>query len=160
MGSSRPPAADVDLVDSYARQVGGEVEVVLASPGPEIADGATVVLRRREASYRGTLGLLDGDGDGGRRGVVRFGRSALTDGQYAVLLADGAEERPLGCRLLVQGERPLVLLWGAEASKSRLPVPHERPEAGRTPAQRARALAGRTKRAVSRRVRSLPRRGR
>jgi hypothetical protein len=158
VGSSRPPAADVDLVDSYARQVGGEVEVVLASPGPEIADGATVVLRRREASFRGTLGLLDGDG--GRRGVVRFGRSALTDGQYAVLLADGAEERPLGCRLLVQGARPLVLLWGAEASKSRLPVPHERPQAARTPVQRARSLAGRTKRAVSRRVRTLPRRGR
>ncbi len=158
MGSSRPPAADVDLVDSYARQVGGEVEVVLASPGPEIADGATVVLRRREASFRGTLGLLDDDG--GRRGVVRFGRSALTDGQYAVLLADGADERPLGCRLLVQGARPLVLLWGAEASKSRLPVPHERPQAARTPVQRARSLAGRTKRAVSRRVRTLPRRGR
>jgi hypothetical protein len=158
VGSSRPPAADVDLVDSYARQVGREVEVVLASPGPEIADGATVVLRRRDASFRGTLGLLDGDG--GRRGVVRFGRSALTDGQYAVLLADGPDERPLGCRLLVQGARPLVLLWGAEASKSRLPVPHERPQAGRTPVQRARSFAGRTKRAVSRRVRSLPRGGR
>jgi hypothetical protein len=158
VGSSRPPAADVDLVDSYARQVGGEVEVVLASPGPEVADGATIVLRRRDASHRGTLGLLDGDG--GRRGVVRFGRSALTDGQYAVLIADGPDERSLGCRLLVQGARPLVLLWGAEASKSRLPVPHERPQADRTSIQRARALAGRTKRAVSRRVRSLPRRGR
>ncbi len=158
MGSSRPPAADVDLVDSYARQLGGEVELVLASPGPEVGDGATLVLRRGDASHRGTLGLLDDDG--GRRGVVRFGRSALTDGQYTVLLADGADERPLGCRLLVQGARPLVLLWGAEASKSRLPVPHERPQAGRTPVRRARSLAGRTKRAVSRRVRSLPRRGR
>lgn len=160
MGSSRPPDADVDLVDSYARLVGGNAEVVLASPGPEIHDGATVVLRRGDGAHRGTLALIEGDGDGGRRGVVRFERSALTDGQYDVMLRADADERPLGCRLLVQGPRPLVLLWGAEPTKSRLPVPHHRPAPGGGPARRVRALAGRTGRAVSRRVRSARRRGR
>ncbi len=147
MGSSKPPATDVDLVDSFARLVGREVEVVLADAGPGIDDGATVVLRGRDGVLRGTLSIADGDL--GRRGVVRFERSALTDGQYAV----GLEERTLGCRLLVQGNRPLVLLWGAAAPSSRLPVPHPRPRATRTPARRARALAGRVRRAVSRRVR-------
>lgn len=151
MGSSKPPAADVDLVDSYARLVGEEVEVVLADPGPSIGDGATVVLRGRSGAHRGTVALLDGDG--GRRGVARFERSALSDGQYAVLLEAGADERPLGCRLLVQGARPLVLLWGAEAPTSQLPVPHRRPLVRRTPVQRLRSLAGRTQRALTRRVR-------
>lgn len=160
MGSSRPPDADVDLVDSYARLAGGKVEVVLASPGPEIDDGATVVLRRHDRDHRGTLALFDGDADSGRRGVVRFDRSTLTDGQYAVMLHGDADERPLGCRLLVQGARPLVLLWGAEPTKSRLPAPHPRPSSGGAPAQRVRALAGRAGRAVSRRVSSARRRGR
>lgn len=151
MGSSKPPAAEVDLVDSCARLVGGDVEVLLADPGPGIGDGATVVLRGRGGVHRGTLTLVDGDR--GRRGVVRFERSALTDGQYAVRLEADSDERPLGCRLLVQGARPLVLLWGAEAPKSRLPVPHRRPLARRTPVQRVRSIAGRTQRAFSRRVR-------
>jgi hypothetical protein len=151
VGSSKPPATDVDLVNSCALLVGEEVEVRLADPGPGIGDGATVVLRGRGGVQRGTLALLDGDR--GRRGVVRFERSALTDGQYAVWLGAGVEERPLGCRLLVQGARPLVLLWGAEAPTSRLPVPHRRPLARRTPVQRVRSLAGRTQRALSRRVR-------
>lgn len=164
MGSSRPPDADVDLVDSYARMVGGDAEVVLASPGPQIHHGATVVLRRGDRAHRGTLALIEGDGDGGRRGVVRFERSALTDGQYDVLLHPDApedtDERALGCRLLVQGARPLVLLWGAEPTKSRLPVPHPRPAAGGASTQRVRALAGRARRALSRPVRSARPRGR
>ena len=152
MGSSQPPATEVDLVDSYARLVGGEVEVVLADPGPGIRDRATAILRGRNVVQRGHLTLLDEDN--GRRGVVRFERSTLVDGQYAVLLEAGADERPLGCRLLVQGARPLVLLWGAEGPESRLPVPHRRPLARRTPVQRVRSLAGRTQRALSRRVRA------
>lgn len=147
MGSSKPPATAVDLVDSFARLVGREVEVVLADPGPGIDDGATVVLRGRGGVQRGTLAILDRDG--GRSGVVRFERSALTDGQHSLELGD----RTLGCRLLVQGARPLVLLWGAEAPKSRIPVPHPRSRARRTPVQRARSLAGRARRAVSRRAR-------
>jgi hypothetical protein len=151
VGMSKPPATGVDLVDSYARLVGREAEVVLADPDPGIGDGATVVLRGPSSVHRGTLTVIDGDR--GRRGVVRFERSTLTDGQYAVLLEADTDERPLGCRLLVQGERPLVLLWGAEAPASRLPVPHRRRLARRTPVQRVRSLAGRTQRALSRRVR-------
>lgn len=151
MGSSQPPATEVDLIDSYARLVGEQVEVVLADPGPGIGDGATVLLRGRSGAQRGTLVLLDEDHV--RRGVVRFQRSTLTDGEHAALLDTDAGEQPLGCRLLVQGARPLVLLWGQDSSTSRLPVPHRRPLATRTPVQRVRSVAGRTRRALSRRVR-------
>jgi hypothetical protein len=150
VGQSDPPVADVDLVDSFARLVGGEVEVVLADPGPVVADGSTVVLRGRDGVQRGSLALRDGDR--GRHGVVRFERPALTDGQYAVCLEVGGEERPLGCRLLVQGARPLVLLWGAEALPSRLPVPHRRSPLGRRPVQRVRSLLGRARGDLSRRL--------
>ena len=94
VGSSKPIATDVDLVDSCARLVGEEVEVLLADPGPGIGDGATVVLRGRSGAQRGTLALVDGDR--GRRGVVRFERSALTDGQYSVRLEAGADACPSG----------------------------------------------------------------
>ena len=151
MGSSQPPATEVDLIDSYARLAGEQVEVVLADPGPGIGDGVTVVLRGRRSAQRATLALLDEDC--GRRGVVRFERSTLSDGEYAALLVTDAGELPLGCRLLVQGARPLVLLWGGDSSKSRLPVPHPRPATPSTPVQRARSFAGRTQRALSRRVR-------
>ncbi|WP_457206232.1 hypothetical protein [Nocardioides sp. P5_C9_2] len=150
MGQSDPPVAEVDLVDSFARLVGGEVEVVLADPGPVIADGVTVVLRGESGVRRGTLALVDDDR--GRRGAVRFERSTLTDGTYAVCLEGAGDERPLGCRLLVQGARPLVLLWGAEALPSRLPTPHRRSPLGRRPVQRVRSLLGRAKGDLSRRL--------
>lgn len=151
MGSSKPPAADVDLVNSFARLLDDEVEVVLADPGPELVAGSTIVLRARNGVHRGTLAL--NNGARGRRGVVRFQRAALTDGQYVLRMETGATQWPLGCRLLVQGPRPLVLLWGTKALPSRLPVPHRRPRAKRTPAQRVRSLGGRARRELSRRVR-------
>lgn len=151
MGASKPPESDIDLVDSFARLVGAEVEVVLAGLGPEVVEGAAVVLRRAGDVHRGHLSFSD---TGYRRGVVRFERSALSNGQYTVSVEAHPGEHSLGCRLLVQGSRPLVLLWGAEALPSRRPVPHPRPEETPTPVRRARSLAGRARRAVSRRVRA------
>lgn len=150
MGNSRPPRADVDLVDSYARRLGDELEVVLASPGFDLTEDTEVILRRRNARHASVPSLVDDER--GRRVVVRFPRAELSDGTWVLRLRARNQGRDLGCRLLVQGARPLVLLWGSKALPSTLPVPHPRPEPARTPTQRARATVVRAGSAVSRRV--------
>lgn len=166
MGDSRPPEAAIDLVDSYARRVGDDVEVVLSDPDGVVAPGATVELRRGEQRHRASVEVVDAEhGEHGRRALVRLPRADLRNGTYALRLAaagdDGEGARPLGCRLLVQGERPLVLLWGQRATPSMTPVPHPRgrDEAGgrggreggeATGASRVRRRAG----AAARRVRA------
>ena len=118
VGSSKPIATNVDLVNSCARLVGEEVEVLLADPGPGIGDGATVVLRgrRRAAGHPRTR----------RRGprparVVRFSARPLPTVSTPCGSRPGLTV-PLGCRLLVQGGRPT----GAPVGRGSAEVPSSR----------------------------------
>lgn len=159
MGNSQPPqASGFDLVNSFAHRTGSEIRLVLADPAVEVPPEAAFVLRRGGTDVRGE-GELAVD-DAGRRLVVRAPLAELTNGEWSLHLAADGGPAQLDCRLLVQGERPPVLLWGASALPSRLPTPHPRRkrapagQAGPTgPAARAKATLSRVRRVVSRRVR-------
>src|SRR4051794_26554073 len=129
MGDSMPPPTTFDLVESFARRRGGDVEIVLAEPKADIAtSSATVQLRRGSATVRAAAELVT-DADG-RRLIIRAPRERFTDGIWTLqLLEDGEVVQGLAARLLVQGQRPLVLLWGAKARATRLP-PVRRPRTG------------------------------
>lgn len=113
MGDSLPPPAEFDLVGSYARRRGSKVEIVLADPKTEVSGSVVVRLARGKRTVEASGSLADDPR--GRRLVVHAQRSALSDGNWSLTLiaADGSPE-PLAARLLVQGQRPLVLLWGAK----------------------------------------------
>jgi hypothetical protein len=135
VGDFRPPQAAIDLVASYARRRGGEVEIVLAEPAPGGAVDA-LILRKGATAVTAPVELVDGPG---RRIVARAPREALADGIWALTLRSGDGAGRVGARLLVQGDRPLVLLWGGGNPKSRLPDPRPSATTGRQVA----ALAGR-----------------
>lgn len=164
MGDSKPPEAAIDLVDSYARRLGDEVEVVLSDPDGVVAPRSTVELRRGEQRHRASAEVVDDER--GRRALVRVPRADLRNGTYALRLLpdasdasdgpDGPDGLPLGCRLLVQGDRPLVLLWGQSATPSMTPVPHPRGRDQRAGSGTPAAPTGVRRRAgaVARRVRA------
>lgn len=133
MGLSLPPAASIDLVGSFARLRNADVEIVLAEP--EFDHGQEEVTlelskgRRRVAS---TARVVRHD-DGRREVVARAPRAELTDGTWSLTLATAGADRgePVEARLLVQGARPVVLLWGATDKESLVPSKHTRPSRSR-----------------------------
>jgi hypothetical protein len=151
MGDSLPPKATVDLVASYARRRGDHVEIVLAEP-TELLDGDTwATLRRGEDRVRAQL-RLDTTGDE-RRYVVTCERSALSDGRWALFLqGEGDQEQRVNARLLVDGDRPLSLLWGTHPPKSSRPMPYRQRPLILPPAPPVRGAAG-TVRGLAGRVR-------
>src|SRR3954468_24942298 len=122
MGDSRPPdSAPLDLVNSYARRRGDRVEVVLADPIPPMdTEGAVVVLRLEGRRVRSGAELLDDER--GRRLVATFPADELGDGQWRVIVRAAAERTNPGVRLLVQGRRPVVLLWGDRPTRPEIVV--------------------------------------
>jgi hypothetical protein len=121
MGNSAPPPAAFDLVGSYARRRDTDVELVLTEPKIELVDSPAVVeLRKDDAVVEATGELVEAAGV--RRLTVRAPRAQLSDGVWTLALrrTDDAPHR-LEARLLVQGARPLVLLWGAKTPASFLP---------------------------------------
>lgn len=139
MGNSKPPKATFDLIDSYAHLVGDDVRIVLHEPRFDIAEPAALRLiqgkRQRQAEVRVT------DGATGRHVVATISRDGLTDGTWNLRLRTEDRNARLNVRLLVQGDRPLVLLWGAEPLPSRLPVPHPRGGVAAAVAARGQDLA-------------------
>lgn len=135
MGDSLPPPAEFDLVDSFARLRGADAEIVLAAPKTELADSGVAVRLAHGGRTVEAPASVSGD-DAGRRLTVRVARSRLADGIWSlsVIRPDGSEA-PLAARLLVQGRRPLVLLWGAKGGRSH--VPKGRPNDPRRRALRA-----------------------
>jgi len=121
MGNSLPPPAEFDLVDSFARLRGADAELVLAEPKTElVAESLTVRLelgdKRIDAAAEAT------EAPAGRRLVVRVPRSRLSDGTWSLaVVRPGDDVAPLAARLLVQGARPLVLLWGASGGHTVAP---------------------------------------
>lgn len=139
MGSSLPPPATIDLVSSYARLRGADVEIVLAKPELSHGNqGLSLLLGKGRVSVPASAELVEGDG--GQRLVARAPRSRLTDGTWSLVLETAGADRSerVDARLLVQGDRPLVLLWGATGKSSRLPDRNAR----LTPTRRAAAAGG------------------
>lgn len=132
MGKSLPPKATIDLVASYARLRGGDVEIVLAEP-VDLVEGETWAELRRlrvDRTVRASLELRSSEH--GRRYVVTCPRAELEDGRWGITLHGAGQSQKIDARLLVQGDRPLCLLWGARAGASTPPVPFRarpRPEA-------------------------------
>jgi hypothetical protein len=138
VGDSLPPPAEFDLVGSYARRRGSDVEIVLADPKTAVS-GSIVVRLARGKRKVDAKGSLDTD-PRGRRLVARAPRSAFADGNWSLtLLTDDGSPEPLAARLLVQGDRPLVLLWGAKDKPTVEPDNRAVPSAKR----RAAAAGGR-----------------
>ncbi len=124
MGSSLPPPATLDLVGSAARRDGDTVELLLVRAQVPEGDGAlTVTLTRGQQVVHAPAEATAAEG--GQDVVVRVPARELSDGRWAIALGRESAEQlsPVTARLLVQGRRPLVLLWGQRAGKSRLPTP-------------------------------------
>jgi hypothetical protein len=122
MGDSRPPASmPVDLVNSYALRRGDRVEVSLAEPSAAmVAQGAVMVLRQDGRRIRSEASVVDDAR--GRRLVASFASGDLDDGQYRVVVRADDVRTKVGARLLVQGRRPVVLLWGDRPAAPRVEV--------------------------------------
>jgi hypothetical protein len=140
MGNSLPPPAAFDLISSYARSVGADIEIVLSDPKLDLPASSTKLTLRRGRRVVAAIGAAQ-HSEAGSRLVVRVARDAVTDGTWALSLErnSGPRER-IDARLLVQGARPLVLLWGAQDKPSVIPSAR-RPTV--TARRRAAAAAGR-----------------
>ena len=126
MGNSMPPPAAFDLVDSYARLRGSNIEIVLADAKIDEAPAAPSIVLAKDKKSVTAAGELTESG-AGRHLVVRTPRSSLNDGIWTIAVqTNGTETRRMEARLLVQGTRPLVLLWGAKAGPSHAPAVHKR----------------------------------
>lgn len=140
MGKSLPPPAGFDLVGSFARRRGSDVELVLSKPTTQISQSpGTVTLRKGNASVEATAEFSDGPG--GPKLTMRAPRDRFADGVYSLTLQLGAgSHQELDARLLVQGERPIVLLWGATGYKSMIPTARSDDSKRRAAAKAGKAL--------------------
>jgi hypothetical protein len=142
MGSSLPPPATLDLVGSVARRDGSTIELVFARA--EVPGGTgelSLTLTQKDvvvhapAQTRSTPGGTDV--------VVRVPEQELGDGLWGLQLGRASADEPsqVTARLLVQGRRPVVLLWGQKSGKSRVPTAKRPPGlAGRIAAGGSKAL--------------------
>ncbi|SHH23030.1 hypothetical protein SAMN05443575_3486 [Jatrophihabitans endophyticus] len=121
MGDSLPPSADFDLVGSYARRRGADVEIVLADPKENLAgvEALTLTCGDRKAVATAALSTQPS----GSALVARLPRGKVRDGIWNVALGKNVRNaQRLNARLLVQGDRPLVLLWGDRTRGSLVPA--------------------------------------
>lgn len=149
MGDSLPPPAPFDLISSFARQRGTEIEIVLSKPKLALPEGEIPVSLRRGRAVVSAVGRRERVATGERL-TVRVPRAAVDDGRWGLALehGEGPRER-IAARLLVQGRRPLVLLWGATNPPSVVP-------AGRRPVASRRRVATAAGRALDRALVILP----
>ena len=137
MGLSAPPPASIDLVGSFARRRGSDVELVLWAP-TQAQHATTVELGKGATAVGGSIELVsDPEGD---RWVARVPRAELSDGQWTItVVTPDGERSKVEARLLVQGARPLVLLWGAKSLEAGIAPEPPAP----TPRKRAAQAGGR-----------------
>jgi hypothetical protein len=131
----RPAPLPLDLVGSCARRsVNGDVLLSVAGL-PTWHVGEVLLHLRQGPRRRRTTARLTASSrlDHAADLVATVPRAVLSDGVWTLSVAlPGEPVRPLDARLLVQGRRPVVLLWGAVGNVSRLPEPKTR----RTPRDR------------------------
>lgn len=141
MGNSRPPAAVIDLVDSYARRRDGRVEIILANPETSIGANPFLVLRQEGRKVKAPARLVE-DASGRRLVATVPPRKSLRGTWQIALRSDSESPVRVQARLLVQGpKRPVVLLWGRNAAPSRLPDPKRAEAPAPQPTGVARAAA-------------------
>jgi hypothetical protein len=123
VGKSQPPPARLDLVGSYARRRGDDVEIVLNDPQVSVPERTEAVLRhdRRTVPFRAKP---ETDEHGNKRLLLTGPRTQLRNGTWSITLQTPEGKYTVEARLLVQGDRPLVLLWGAKGELSALPQSH------------------------------------
>jgi hypothetical protein len=139
MGLSLPPPATLDLVGSYARRRGDAVELVLARSDLPSASGLIVVrLTNGASTVTGTAEVREAAEGSDVVGSVPA--NALKDGIWTIGLGGQGDDEfaPVTARLLVQGPRPVVLLWGEKGTASKAPL-------GRAGAVRLRVVAAGSK---------------
>ncbi len=136
MGSSLPPPSTIDLVGSFSRLDGSEVEVVLSGPAEHLRQETTVTFAKGAQRVPGQASWSDQSERGEL--TLRAPRDHFNNGSWGILL--GEQRVRIGARLLIQGERPTVLLWGAKSSPSRLADPN--------PERLARVAAAKARRAA------------
>jgi hypothetical protein len=136
VGDSLPPPASFDLVGSFARRAGQDAEIVIFEPKLRLPAGASPAIALRNGARSVHASVTIEETAHGKRLVARTARDQLTDGMWSLELRAGAAPERLDARLLVQGERPLVLLWGADSTPKYA-------RRGRTPRRRAAAAGGR-----------------
>lgn len=132
MGLSLPPPATLDLVGSYARRTGDSVELMLARSDLPTSTGALVLrLTRGGHTVTGTAQVRASDEGSDVLGHVPAGQ--LSDGIWQIGLGGEGDDEfaPVTARLLVQGRRPVVLLWGEKAAASRVPASRPASSVGR-----------------------------
>lgn len=123
MGQSLPPPATLDLVGSFARRNGSDVDLLLARSDLPNSTGALVVhLARGSKSVTGTASVRE-SGEGSDV-VAKVPAKHLSDGTWTIRLGVKGDDEtvPVTARLLVQGQRPVVLLWGEKDPKSAVPT--------------------------------------
>jgi hypothetical protein len=122
MGLSLPPPATLDLVGSYARRRGDVVELVLARSDLPSTSGPIVVrLTKGSSVVTGSAEVREAGEGSDVVGSVPV--RSLTDGIWGIGLGGAGDDEfaPVTARLLVQGARPVVLLWGEQGTKSKAP---------------------------------------
>jgi len=123
MGQSLPPPATLDLVGSYARRHGADVHLLLARSDLPNSTGPLVVhLARGTKRVTGTATVRESGA--GSDVVASVPAKHLGDGVWTIRLGVQGDDDtvPVTARLLVQGERPVVLLWGEKGQKSAVPT--------------------------------------
>jgi hypothetical protein len=122
MGLSLPPPATLDLVGSFARRRGDVVELVLARSDLPSTSGPIVVRLTNGSSVVTGAAQVRSAAEGSDV-VGSVPARALQDGVWGIGLgAEGDDEfAPVTARLLVQGARPVVLLWGEKGTTSKAP---------------------------------------
>jgi hypothetical protein len=120
VGDSLPPAGPIDLIGSYARMSDLHVEIVLERPSLT-GSKSVLVLTKDERSVQARVRVVQHAE--GRRFVVRVPRRRLRAGIWSLTMrSERGGDEVVGARLLVQDERPLVLLWGPETYGSIVPA--------------------------------------
>jgi hypothetical protein len=123
MSEPKPHPSRIDHVASHVRLRDGQIDLEIVGPQVEISR------RHPKLTLRQGPQRVDGRADFIKHDDVRtvsatIPRADLSDGIWRIFLRPGGN-RPtrLDARLLVQGQRPLVLLLGAEAQPSLVPGP-------------------------------------
>jgi hypothetical protein len=120
MGDSKPPNADFDLVDSYARRRGTDIEIILADPHADLQAATALTLRRFDSEVQAALETAQSPN--GPVLVARVPADRLENGRWSAHVTSESGTKQISARLLVQGRRPVVLLWGAHGSATEVPV--------------------------------------
>jgi hypothetical protein len=119
MGDSKPPNADFDLVDSYARRRGADIEIFLADPHADLQAATALTLSRSGDEVQ--VAMEPAQSPNGPVLVARVPADRLTNGRWTLHATSESGSKQISARLLLQGRRPVVLLWGAHGSATEVP---------------------------------------